>query len=39
MDHTPAHLSPNEFDRVKQEFEDDGQVVEIDWKPLAEYGR
>ena len=28
-----------EFDRVQKEFEGDGQTVELDWKPLAEYGR
>jgi len=32
-------LTKAEFDRVKKEFEGDGQVVELDWKPLAEYGR
>jgi len=27
------------FRRLQKEFEGDGQVVELDWKPLAEYGR
>jgi len=32
-------ITKAEFDRVQKEFEGDGQVVELDWKPLAEYGR
>jgi len=32
-------LTDEEFDRVQKEMEGDGQVVELDWKPLAEYGR
>lgn len=32
-------ITKEEFDRVKQEMEGDGQVVELDWKPLAEYGQ
>ncbi|MCL2299096.1 MAG: hypothetical protein FWC27_02980, partial [Firmicutes bacterium] len=32
-------ITKAEFDRVRNEFEGDGQVVELDWKPLAEYGR
>jgi hypothetical protein len=32
-------ITKAEYDRVKAEMEGDGQVVEIDWKPLAEYGR
>ena len=32
-------ISKAEYDRVKEEMEGDGQVVELDWKPLAEYGR
>jgi len=26
-------------DTLQKEFEGDGEVVELDWKPLAEYGR
>jgi len=37
MKRTP--ITKSEFDRVKKEMEGDGQVVELDWKPLAEYGR
>jgi hypothetical protein len=32
-------LSKEEYERLKQEYEGDGQVVELDWKPLAEWGR
>jgi len=32
-------ITKEEFNRVKQEMEGDGQVVELDWKPLAEYGQ
>ena len=32
-------INKTEFDRLQKEFEGDGQVVELDWKPLAEYGR
>jgi hypothetical protein len=32
-------ITQAEFDRVQNEMEGDGQVVELDWKPLAEYGR
>jgi len=32
-------ITEEEFERVRKEFEGDGQVVELDWKPLAEYGR
>jgi len=32
-------ITNEEFDRVQKEMEGDGQVVELDWKPLAEYGR
>jgi len=32
-------ISKKEFDRIRKEFEGDGQVVVLDWKPLAEYGR
>ena len=32
-------ITKEEFNRVKKEFEGDGQTVELDWKPLAEYGR
>jgi len=32
-------ITKQEFDRVQKEMEGDGQTVELDWKPLAEYGR
>jgi len=32
-------ITKEEFDRVKTEMEGNGQVVELDWKPLAEFGR
>ena len=32
-------ITKEEFDRLQKEFEGDGQVVDLDWKPLAEYGR
>jgi len=32
-------ITKAEFDRLQKEFEGDGQVIELDWKPLAEYGR
>jgi len=32
-------ISKEEYDRLKKEMEGDGQLVELDWKPLAEYGR
>ena len=32
-------ITKEEFERLQKEFEGDGQVVELDWKPLAEYGR
>jgi len=32
-------ITKAEFERLKREMEGDGQVVELDWKPLAEYGR
>jgi len=32
-------ITKAEFDRLQKEFEGDGQLVELDWKPLAEYGR
>jgi len=35
----PRSITGAEFRRVQKEFEGDGQVVELDWKPLAEYGR
>ncbi|MCL2141247.1 MAG: hypothetical protein FWH42_06310 [Dehalococcoidia bacterium] len=34
-----TQLSKAKFERVQKEMEGDGQVVELDWKPLAEYGR
>jgi hypothetical protein len=33
------YITKAEFDRLQKEFEGDGQTVELDWKPLAEYGR
>jgi len=36
---TDIPITKAEFDRLRKEFEGDGQVVELDWKPLAEYGR
>ena len=32
-------LTVEEMKQIKKEMEGDGQVVELDWKPLAEYGR
>ena len=32
-------ISKAEFDRLQKEMEGDGEVVELDWKPLAEYGQ
>jgi len=32
-------ITKAEFNHLQKEFEGDGQVVELDWKPLAEYGR
>jgi len=32
-------ITKGKFDRLQKEFEGDGQLVELDWKPLAEYGR
>ena len=32
-------LTKEEFDHLKAETEDNAQVVELDWKPLAEYGK
>jgi len=34
-----ASITKAEFNRLQKEFEGDGQVVELDWKPLAEYER
>jgi len=30
-------ISQEEYERLRKEFEDDGQEAEIDWKPLANY--
>ena len=38
-DGTVETITKEEFDRVKAEFEGDGQEVELDWKPLKEYRR
>ena len=32
-------ISKEEFDRLQKEYEGDGQEVQLDWKPLAEYGK
>jgi len=32
-------ITKEEFERVQKEFEGDGQVVELDWRPLADYGK
>ena len=32
-------ITEEEFDQAKKEMEGDGQTVELDWRPLAEYGR
>ena len=32
-------ITKEEFGRVRKEFEGDGELVELDWKTLAEYGR
>ena len=32
-------ITKEEYDRVQQEMEGDGKTVELDWKPLAEYGK
>ena len=37
MKRTP--ITKAEFDHLQKEMEGDGQVVELDWKPLAEYGK
>jgi len=39
IDKPSSPITKEEFDRVQKEMEGDGQVVELDWKPLAEYGR
>jgi len=31
-------ITKAEFDRVQKEMKGNGQMVEFDWKPLAEYG-
>jgi len=32
-------ITKEEFDRVRKEYEGDGEIVKLDWKPLAEYGK
>jgi hypothetical protein len=32
-------ITKEEYDRTCKEFEGDGQVVALDWRPLAEYAR
>ena len=39
LDGTKEAITKEEFDRVKAEFEGDGQEVELDWKPLRRYRR
>ena len=34
-----APITEEEFKRLQKKYEGNGQVVELDWKPLAEYGR
>jgi len=34
-----TRITKKEFNRLRKKYEGDGQVVELDWKPLAEYGR
>ncbi|MCL2298700.1 MAG: hypothetical protein FWC27_00960 [Firmicutes bacterium] len=38
-DGTEVHITQEEFERLHDQYEGDGQVVELDWKPLAEYGQ
>ena len=39
LDGIPRAIAKAEFNRLKKEFEGNGQTVALDWKPLAEYGR
>ena len=32
-------ITKEEYERVQKEMEGDGQVVELDWRPLAEWGQ
>ena len=32
-------ITKEEYERLKREFEGNGEIVKIDWKPLAEYGK
>ena len=34
---SPIAITGDEYDQVIEEFEGDGQVIELDWKPLADY--
>ena len=36
---TGISITKEEFDRLQKEFEGDGQLAELDWKPLADYGK
>jgi len=38
-DGTEVRITQEEYERLHEQLEGDGQVVELDWKPLAEYGR
>jgi len=34
-----ALITKTEYDRLRKEYEGDGQLAALDWKPLEEYGR
>ena len=34
-----APITKEEYDRLRKEYEGDGQLAALDWKPLEEYGR
>jgi len=36
---TDTLISKEEFELLEKKFDGNGQIVELDWKPLAEYGR
>ena len=38
-DGTEVRISQEEYERLQKEMEGDGKTVDLDWKPLAEYGR
>ena len=39
QDEPQRHITGAKCKRIKKEFEGDGQTIELDWKPLADYGR